>query len=49
MMIFIFPVLFIVWKVIHKTRFVPSAEVDLQQDLAGIEEYQANFVPTPAT
>lgn len=48
MMVFIFPVLFIVWKLVHKTRFYKPEEVDLQQDLAGIEEYTRNYVPRPA-
>jgi len=45
MMVFLFPVLFLVWKVIHRTKFYKPAEVDLQQDLAGIEEYTRNYVP----
>ncbi|KAF3025944.1 hypothetical protein E8E14_014954 [Neopestalotiopsis sp. 37M] len=48
MMVFIFPVLFIGWKLVHKTRFYSPDEVDLQQDLAGIEEYTRNYVPRPA-
>ncbi|KAH6655392.1 putative general amino acid permease [Truncatella angustata] len=49
MMIFLFPVLFLVWKVIHRTRFHKPAKVDLQQDLAGIEEYTRNYVPEKST
>ncbi|KAK9775617.1 putative Amino acid permease/ SLC12A domain-containing protein [Seiridium cardinale] len=48
MMIFIFPVLFIMWKLIHKTKFYSPREVDLKQDLASIEEYTRNYVPTPS-
>ncbi|KAI0123965.1 amino acid permease [Xylariales sp. AK1849] len=48
LMIFICPVLFIGWKLIHRTKVHKAAEADLQQDLAGIEEYTKNFVPKPA-
>ncbi|KAI1869954.1 uncharacterized protein JN550_005544 [Neoarthrinium moseri] len=48
MMIFIFPVLFIIWKLIHRTKFHKPEEVDLKQDLAGIEEYHRTFVSQPA-
>jgi amino acid transporter len=47
MMIFIFPVLFLGWKFIKKTKFKRAHEIDLQQDLAEIEHYTANFMPTP--
>lgn len=45
MMIFIFPVLFVAWKVIHRTKFYKPIEVDLKQDLAAVEEYTKNFIP----
>ncbi|KAK8054458.1 hypothetical protein PG994_009525 [Apiospora phragmitis] len=48
MMLFICPVLYIGWKLIHKTKFVNPHEADLLQDLAGIEEYTKNFVVVPA-
>ncbi|KAH7329543.1 putative general amino acid permease [Stachybotrys elegans] len=47
-MVFLFPVLFIGWKIIHKTKIHKPVEVDLQKDLDEIEEYERNFVPTPA-
>jgi yeast amino acid transporter len=47
-MIFVFPIMFIGWKLIHKTEFYKPEDVDLKQDLAGIEEYTANFVPRPS-
>ncbi|KAF2495845.1 amino acid transporter [Lophium mytilinum] len=47
MMIFVFPVLYIGWKLIKKTKFKSPMEVDLYQDLEEIEEYTKNFVPTP--
>ncbi|KAK7186602.1 hypothetical protein DPSP01_001982 [Paraphaeosphaeria sporulosa] len=44
MMIFIFPVLYIGWKLIHKTKYKKAHEVDLQEDLEEIEEYTRNYV-----
>jgi amino acid transporter len=46
-MIGVFPVLFIGWKLIRKTKFKKPEEVDLKQDVAEIEEYTRNFVPIP--
>ncbi|KAF2691104.1 hypothetical protein K458DRAFT_426478 [Lentithecium fluviatile CBS 122367] len=45
-MIMLFPVLYLGWKFIKKTKFKRSHEIDLQQDLAEIEHYTANFVET---
>ncbi|KAF2471983.1 uncharacterized protein BDR25DRAFT_259261 [Lindgomyces ingoldianus] len=47
MMIFVFPVLFLGWKFIKRTKFMKPEEIDLYQDLEEIEEYTRNFVPTP--
>lgn len=47
MMIFICPVLFVVWKIVHNTRLYKATEVDLYKDVAEIEEYQRTFVPQP--
>lgn len=47
MMIFIFPVLFVGWKLFYKTKFKRAHEIDLVQDLEEIEHYTRNFVPTP--
>jgi amino acid transporter len=44
MMIFIFPVLYIGWKLIWKTKYKKPHEVDLQEDLEEIEEYTRNYV-----
>ena len=44
MMIFIFPVLFVGWKIIKKTKWKKAHELDLQEDLEEIEEYQRNYV-----
>lgn len=46
---FIFPVLFVGWKVIKKTKWIKSHEADLVTDLAEIEEYTANFVEVKET
>jgi yeast amino acid transporter len=48
MMIFIFPALLIVWKLVYRTKFCSPTEADLQQDVAGIEEYTRNYAPEPA-
>lgn len=46
-MIGVFPILFVAWKLIHKTKWVKPEEADLKKDLEEIEEYQRNYVPTP--
>jgi amino acid transporter len=46
-MIFVFPVLYIGWKLIKRTKFIRADEVDLYQDLDEIEEYTNNFVEKP--
>ncbi|OTA77264.1 hypothetical protein M434DRAFT_254575 [Hypoxylon sp. CO27-5] len=46
-MIAVCPVLFIGWKLIHRTRFHRPYEVDLQRDVAAVEDYTNKFVPTP--
>jgi amino acid transporter len=43
-MIMLFPVLFVGWKFLKKTKFKRAHEIDLQQDLAEIEHYTKNFV-----
>jgi amino acid transporter len=47
-MIGVFPLLYVIWKVVHKTKIHKPEEVDLQKGLAEIEEYERNFVPTKA-
>ena len=49
MMVFLFPVIFLGWKFIKKTKTVQAHEADLVTDLAEIEEYHRNFVPTVET
>ncbi|KAI4214603.1 MAG: hypothetical protein LQ351_003020 [Letrouitia transgressa] len=46
-MIGVFPLLFIVWKLLKKTRWMRPEDVDLNKDIEEIEEYQRNYVPTP--
>lgn len=46
-MIGVFPVLFIGWKLVKRTKWLKPDEVDLLRDLDEIEEYTRNYVPTP--
>lgn len=48
-MVFLFPVLFVGWKILKKTKFIKAHEVDLVTDLAEIEEYHRTFVEKPET
>lgn len=48
-MIFIVLAVFIGWKIIKRTRFLRGAEVDLQSDLAEIEEYTEDVSSTAWT
>lgn len=43
-----FPTLFFGWKLIWRTKFKRSAEVDLKGEIEEIEEYTRNFVPRPS-
>ena len=47
-MIGVTPLLYLGWKFIKKTKIHKSAEVNLVENLREIEDYQANYVPTPA-
>ena len=44
-MIGVFPVLFLGWKVLKKTKFLKPEEVDLREGVDEIEEYTREFVP----
>lgn len=46
-MIFVFPVLFVFWKLLKKTKWKAPREVDLYTGVAEIEEYTANYVARP--
>lgn len=48
-MIVVFPVLYVGYKVVHKTKMHEPDEVDLQKDLDVIEEYERNYTPRPVT
>jgi amino acid transporter len=47
MMIMVCPVLFIGWKIIHKTKFHRASEIDLNRDQDVLAEYERNYVPIP--
>ncbi|OTB02636.1 hypothetical protein M426DRAFT_13421 [Hypoxylon sp. CI-4A] len=46
-MISVCPILFIGWKIIHKTSFRKPHDVDLLKDVAAVEDYTNKFVPSP--
>ena len=46
-MVMVFPVLFVGYKLFHKTRIYKPQEVDLQKDLDVIDEYERNYVSEP--
>lgn len=46
-MIFVYPVLYFGYKFVRKTKIRKPEEVDLVKDVAEIEEYQNNYIPTP--
>ncbi len=45
-MIGVFPVLYVSWKIIKKTRIYSPKEVDLFKNVEEIEEYQRTYVPS---
>jgi amino acid transporter len=49
MMVFLFPILVLGYKIVKKTKAVKAHEADLVTDLAEIEEYHRNFVEKPET
>ena len=46
-MIFVFPLLFVGWKVYRRTKWVGPHEADLRKDLDEVEEYTRSFVEPP--
>lgn len=46
-MIGVFPVLFVGWKLVKKSKWRGPLEVDLRMGVEEIEEYTRNYVPTP--
>lgn len=47
MMIFVFPILWIGYKIVKRSKWVKPVEADLDRDLDEIEEYQRNYIPAP--
>lgn len=45
----LFPIMYVVWKLIHKTKIHKPEEVDLRRDVDVIEEYQREYVFVPPT
>lgn len=46
-MVGVFPVLYVGWKLIHKTKIHKPEDVDLRKDLDTVAEYEQNYVPQP--
>ncbi|KAH8911330.1 putative carnitine transport protein [Coniochaeta sp. PMI_546] len=46
-MIGVFPLLYLGWKFLKRTKIYKSEEVNLTENLKEIEDYQATYVPTP--
>lgn len=46
-MVGVFPVLYLGWKIIRRTRILKPEEVDLHKDVEEIDEYTQNFVARP--
>lgn len=49
LMVMVFPVLYLSWKLLKKTKFVKAEDADLYSDVAEIEEYTRNFKAKPET
>ncbi|KAG5998988.1 hypothetical protein E4U54_002094, partial [Claviceps lovelessii] len=48
-MLAVFPILYVGYKVVRKTKIHEPKDVDLYTDLDVIEEYERNYVPQPAS
>ncbi|KAF2093081.1 putative carnitine transport protein [Rhizodiscina lignyota] len=46
-MVAVFPLLYIFWKLLKKTRWVRPEEANLHEDMEEIEEYERNYVSVP--
>lgn len=46
-MVLLAPILYFGWKLIHKTKIVKPAEVDLIWEAPGIDAYEATFYNKP--
>lgn len=50
MMVFLFPIIFISWKLIKKTKWLKPEEVILRtSEVDEIDEYTKNYIEQPAT
>ncbi len=47
-MVGVFPLLYFGWKLLKRTSVIKPQDVDLQKDVAEIDEYTRNFVPIRA-
>ncbi|KAF2472783.1 general amino acid permease-like protein AGP2 [Lindgomyces ingoldianus] len=46
-MVGVAPILYIGWKIIHRTKIIPAHEVDLVWDAPLIDAYEASFISPP--
>lgn len=46
-MIGVFPIVYIGWKLVHRTKVRKPEEVDLVSGVAEIEDYTRNYVSSP--
>lgn len=46
-MVGIYPVLYVGYKVIRRTKIQNPLEIDFQKDQPALEEYERNYVPQP--
>ena len=47
-MIGVFPILFVGWKVLKKTKWLKPEEVDLRGNVQEIDDYTRDFIEKPA-
>lgn len=48
-MLILAPILYFSWKIIHRTKVVPSLEVDLVWDAPLIDLYEESFIEAPVS
>ncbi|KAF2870527.1 histidine permease [Massariosphaeria phaeospora] len=46
-MVGVAPIMFVTWKLIHRTKIIPSSQVDLTWDAPLIDAYEASFISPP--
>ena len=47
-MIFVCPILYVGWKLAHRTRILRATERDIKRDLDEVEEHEATHEPAKA-